>query len=85
MKAGLLDGARKPPRPGRNGWRGWWRSGTGCPPLEETVARIDAVTLSGLRDHAGALLATPRAAMALLRAGQGGPPISPQVTARLAA
>jgi hypothetical protein len=35
------------------------------PPLEETVARIDAVTLQGLRAHAGALVASGRAAMAL--------------------
>ena len=34
-------------------------------PLEETVARIDAVTLTGLRDHAAALAASGQAALAL--------------------
>jgi hypothetical protein len=35
------------------------------PPLAETVAQIDAVTLTGLRDHAMGLVGAGQAAMAL--------------------
>jgi predicted Zn-dependent peptidase len=64
MKAGLLMGLESPSARAERNARLvaiWDR----VPPLEETVARIDAVTLQGLRAHAGALVASGRAAMAL--------------------
>jgi len=83
MKAGLLMGLESPSARAERLARlvAIWNR---VPPLEETVARIDAVTLSGLRDHAGALLATPRAAMALYGPVKAAPDLA-QVTARLAA
>ena len=54
------------------------------PPLEETVAQIDAVTEDGLRNHANALADAGRAAMA--RYGPvGHAPDLTRVTERLAA
>jgi len=64
MKAGLLMGLESPSARAERLARlvAIWNR---VPPLEETVERIDAVTLPGLRDHAGALVASSRAAMAL--------------------
>jgi len=64
MKAGLLMGLESPSaRVERNARLvAIWNR---VPALEETVARIDAVTLAGLREHAGALAGTGRAALAL--------------------
>jgi predicted Zn-dependent peptidase len=83
MKAGLLMGLESPSARAERNARlvAIWNR---VPPLEETVARIDAVTLPGLRDHAGALAASGRAAMALY-----GPvsdaPVLDRVRERLAA
>ncbi|GAB5445243.1 M16 family metallopeptidase [Gymnodinialimonas sp.] len=54
MKAGLLMGLESPSARAERLARliAIWNR---IPPLEETVARIDAVTLQGLREHAGAL------------------------------
>ncbi|MBF9060998.1 insulinase family protein [Rhodobacterales bacterium HKCCSP123] len=83
MKAGLLMGLESPSARAERLARlvAIWNR---VPPLEETVARIDAVTLPGLRDHAGALVASGRAAMALYGPVKGAPDLA-QVTARLAA
>jgi predicted Zn-dependent peptidase len=64
MKAGLLMGLESPSSRAERLARlvAIWNR---VPPLEETVARIDAVNLAGLRDHAGALVASGQAAMAL--------------------
>jgi predicted Zn-dependent peptidase len=83
MKAGLLMGLESPSARAERLARlvAIWNR---VPPLEETVARIDAVTLPGLRDHAGALVASGRAAMALYGPVKAAPDLA-QVTARLAA
>ncbi len=83
MKAGLLMGLESPSARAERLARlvAIWNR---VPPLEETVARIDAVTLPGLRDHAGALVASGRAAMALYGPVKSAPDLA-QVTARLAA
>ena len=64
MKAGLLMGLESPSARAERNARlvAIWNR---VPPLEETVARIDAVSLEGLRAHAAALTASGRAAMAL--------------------
>ncbi|MFW5654876.1 MAG: M16 family metallopeptidase, partial [Roseicyclus sp.] len=61
MKAGLLMGLESPSARAERNARlvAIWNR---VPPLEETVARIDAVTLDGLRAHAGALASSGRAA-----------------------
>jgi hypothetical protein len=64
MKAGLLMGLESPSARAERNARLvaiWDR----VPPLEETVARIDAVSLEGLRAHAAALTASGRSALAL--------------------
>ena len=83
MKAGILMGLESPSARAERLARlvAIWNR---VPPLEETVARIDAVTLPGLREHAGALVASGRAAMALYGPVKAAPDLA-QVTARLAA
>jgi predicted Zn-dependent peptidase len=83
MKAGLLMGLESPSARAERLARlvAIWNR---VPPLEETVARIDGVTLPGLRDHAGGLVASGRAAMALYGPVKSAPDLA-QVTARLAA
>jgi predicted Zn-dependent peptidase len=83
MKAGLLMGLESPSARAERLARvvAIWNR---VPPLEETVERIDAVTLAGLREHAGALVGAGRAAMALYGPVSGAPDLA-QVTARLAA
>ena len=83
MKAGLLMGLESP-RPARNGWRVWWRSGTVSQAWKETVARIDGVTLEGLRRHGAELAQAGRAAMASY-GPVGQAQTLTQVTERLAA
>ncbi len=64
MKAGMLMGLESPSARAERQARLvsiWGR----VPALEETVARIDAVTLDGVRAYAGALTTSPQAAMAL--------------------
>jgi predicted Zn-dependent peptidase len=83
MKAGLLMGLESPSSRAERLARlvAIWNR---VPPLEETVARIDGVTLAGLRDHAGALVTSGRAAMALYGPVAKAPDLA-QVTGRLAA
>ncbi|MGP1355004.1 M16 family metallopeptidase [Roseicyclus sp.] len=83
MKAGLLMGLESPSARAERNARlvAIWNR---VPPLEETVARIDAVTLRGLRDHAGALAASGRAAMALYGPVRAAPDLD-RVRERLAA
>ena len=83
MKAGLLMGLESPSSRAERLARlvAVWNR---VPPLEETVAHIDSVTLAGLRDHAGALLASSRAAMALYGPVGKAPDLA-QVAGRLAA
>ena len=83
MKAGLLMGLESPSARAERLARlvAIWNR---VPPLEETVARIDDVTLPGLRDHAGALVASSRAAMALYGPVAKAPDLS-WVAGRLAA
>jgi predicted Zn-dependent peptidase len=83
MKAGLLMGLESPSSRAERLARlvAIWNR---VPPLEETVERIEAVTLDGLKTHAEALCASGRAAMALYGPVDGAPPLS-QVTERLAA
>lgn len=64
MKAGMLMGLESPSARAERLARLvaiWDR----VPPLEETIARIDAVDLSGLRDFGAGLAGAERAAMAL--------------------
>jgi predicted Zn-dependent peptidase len=83
MKAGLLMGLESPSARAERLARlvAIWNR---VPPLEESVERIDAVDLAGLRDHAGALLASGRAAMALYGPVSKAPDLG-RVTGRLAA
>ncbi|WP_224815556.1 pitrilysin family protein [Hasllibacter sp. MH4015] len=83
MKAGLLMGLESPSARAERLARlvAIWNR---VPPLEETVARVDAVTLAGLKDHAGALGRAGRAAMALYGPVEAAPDLS-RVTERLAA
>jgi predicted Zn-dependent peptidase len=83
MKAGLLMGLESPSARAERNARLvaiWDR----IPPLEETVARIDAVNLQALRAHAGALTASGRSAMALYGPVTGAPDIH-RIRERLAA
>jgi len=83
MKAGLLMGLESPSSRAERLARlvAIWNR---VPPLEETVARIDAVTLEGLKAHAEALTQSKRAAMALYGPVTAAPDLA-QVTERLAA
>jgi len=83
MKAGLLMGLESPSSRAERLARlvAIWNR---VPPLEETVAQIDAVTLSGLRGHAAGLAASGRAAMALYGPVGKAPGLT-SVTERLAA
>ncbi len=83
MKAGLLMGLESPSSRAERLARvvAIWNR---VPPLEETVASIDGVTLAGLRDHAGALVHSTRAAMALYGPVAKAPDLA-QVVGRLAA
>lgn len=83
MKAGLLMGLESPSARAERLARlvAIWNR---VPALDETVARIDAVTLAGLRDHAGALGQAGRAAMALYGPVEAAPDLS-TVTERLVA
>jgi predicted Zn-dependent peptidase len=72
MKAGLLMGLESPSARAERLARQvaiWDR----VPPLEETVARIDAVTLRRVRDHRRALVRPPAGPPGALRAGDGAP------------
>jgi predicted Zn-dependent peptidase len=83
MKAGMLMGLESPSSRAERLARLvaiWDR----VPPLHETVERIDAVTLDGLRAHGAALTQAGRAAMALY-GPVGGAPRLAGVTERLAA
>ncbi len=83
MKAGLLMGLESPSSRAERLARliAVWNR---VPPLEETVAQIEAVTLAGLRDHAAGLLGSGRAAMALYGPIAGAPRLD-QITERLVA
>jgi predicted Zn-dependent peptidase len=83
MKAGLLMGLESPSSRAERNARlvAIWNR---VPPLHETVAKIEAVTLEGLRGHAISLAASGRAAMALYGPVTGAPDLS-HVRERLAA
>lgn len=83
MKAGLLMGLESPSARAERLARlvAVWNR---VPPLEETVAQIEAVTLSGLRDHAIGLVTSGRAAMALYGPVAGAPRLG-AITERLVA
>ncbi len=83
MKAGLLMGLESPTARAERSARliAIWGH---VPPLEHTVAHIDAVTLDQLRTYAGTLTQKRQGAMALYGPVQTAPPL-PQVLARLAA
>ncbi len=83
MKAGLLMGLESPSSRAERLARlvAIWNR---VPGLEETVAKIDAVTLDALKAQAGVLGATGRAAMALYGPVDKAPTLD-QVTERLAA
>jgi len=83
IKAGLLMGLESPSARAERMARLvaiWGR----VPPLEESVEKIDAVTLEGLRAHAAGLVQSGRAAMALYGPVSGAPDLA-HVTERLAA
>jgi predicted Zn-dependent peptidase len=82
MKAGLLMGLESPSARAERNARLvaiWDR----VPPLEETVARIDAVTPRGLRDHAGR--SRPRAGRPWRFTGRCGRARHARIRERLAA
>jgi len=83
MKAGLLMGLESPSARAERLARlvAIWNR---VPPLAETVARIDAVALDGLRGHAAGLAGAGRAAMALYGPVAGAPPLD-RIAERLAA
>ena len=83
MKAGLLMGLESPSARAERLARlvAVWNR---VPPLEETVAQIEAVTLAGLRDHAVGLVTSGQAAMALYGPVAGAPRLD-EVTTRLVA
>ena len=83
MKAGLLMGLESPSARAERLARlvAIWNR---VPGLEETVARIDDVSLAGVRDHAQAIAQAGRAAMALYGPVASSPELS-RVTERLAA
>jgi predicted Zn-dependent peptidase len=83
MKAGLLMGLESPSARAERNARLvaiWGR----VPPLEETVSRIDAVTLAGVKEHAAVLASSGRAAMALYGPVASAPDLD-RVRERLAA
>jgi predicted Zn-dependent peptidase len=75
MKAGLLMGLESPSSRAERLARlvAVWNR---VPPLEETVAQIEAVTLAGLRDHAVGLVGAGKAAMALYGPVAGAPDLT---------
>ena len=83
MKAGLLMGLESPSARAERLARlvAVWNR---VPPLEETVAQIEAVTIAGLRDHAVGLVTSGKAAMALYGPVAGAPRLD-EVTTRLVA
>jgi len=83
MKAGLLMGLESPSSRAERLARlvGIWNR---VPPLDETVARIDAVDLQGLKAHAQALAGAGQAAMALYGPIAHAPNLA-ELTGRLAA
>ncbi|WP_439137812.1 M16 family metallopeptidase [Roseicyclus sp.] len=83
MKAGLLMGLESPSARAERLARlvAVWNR---VPPLTETVAQIEAVTLAGLRDHAVGLVTSGQAAMALYGPVAGAPRLD-EVTTRLVA
>jgi predicted Zn-dependent peptidase len=83
MKAGLLMGLESPSARAERNARlvAIWNR---VPPLEETVAKIDAVTLDALRAHAATLAGSGEAAMALYGPVSAAPEL-PRVRERLAA
>lgn len=83
MKAGLLMGLESPSARAERLARlvAVWNR---VPPLTETVAQIEAVTLAGLRDHAVGLVTSGQAAMALYGPVTGAPRLD-EVTTRLVA
>ncbi|MBF9046619.1 insulinase family protein [Rhodobacterales bacterium LSUCC0031] len=83
MKAGLLMGLESPSARAERLARlvAVWNR---VPPLAETVAQIEAVTLSGLRDHAEGLVTSGQGAMALYGPVADAPRLD-AVMARLAA
>jgi predicted Zn-dependent peptidase len=83
LKAGLLMGLESPSARAERLARLlaiWDR----VPPLEETIAQIDAVTTAGVRDHAAAMVRSGRAALALYGPVGGTPDLS-EIAGRLAA
>ena len=83
MKAGLLMGLESPSARAERLARlvAVWNR---VPPLTETVAQIEAVTLAGLRDHAVGLVGAGQAAMALYGPVAGAPRLG-KITERLVA
>ena len=83
MKAGMLMGLESPSARAERLARliGIWDR---VPPLEETVARIDAVELAGLRELAGGIASAGKSAMALY-GPVGSAPSLARITERLAA
>ncbi len=83
MKAGLLMGLESPSARAERLARlvAIWNR---VPPLEETVARIDAVTLEAIRAHGTGLAQAGRAALALYGPVDHAPTLT-QITERLAA
>ncbi len=83
MKAGMLMGLESPSARAERLARLvaiWDR----VPPLEETIERIDAVTLAGLRDLAGGIAGAGKSAMALYGPVDHAPSLA-RMTERLAA
>ena len=83
MKAGMLMGLEGPASRAERMARQlaiWDR----IPPLEETIARIDAVTVEKARDYASRLATSAAAALALYGPVSGAPSVE-EMTARLAA
>ena len=83
MKAGMLMGLESPSARAERLARliGIWDR---VPPLEETVARIDAVELASLRELAGGIASAGKSAMALY-GPVGSAPSLARITERLAA
>ncbi|MEM1273391.1 MAG: pitrilysin family protein [Pseudomonadota bacterium] len=83
MKAGMLMGLESPSARAERLARHvaiWNR----VPPLQEAIARIDAVTLEGLRDLAGGLAGAGKSAMALYGPVENAPSLA-HISERLAA
>ena len=83
MKAGMLMGLESPSSRAERLARlvAIWNR---VPALEETVERVDAVTLQGLKDHAMGLVGSRKAAMALYGPVSAAPKLS-ELTERMAA